>query len=518
MDNNKEIINMRNHFSSILEDMGGVLILMAGILISGGKDSLELAMVLFKSGNIIQGLIAMGGVIFLLLLVFAWHINRWWKTTITVKDGTFITERRTLNRKINTIAVQNISNINLEQNLFEMVMGTYKLKIDTNSMSTADETDIKVILSKKNAYAVKNLVMEMMKEIARANHHENVENEELSQTQFDVDSMEDMEENNYDVIYNMKEIVMSCIAGTSVLLVVCAIGFFISTVVSFVAMVHKHAALMAIFSGVLLQGTMAFTCLTSLAKNWLDDFNFRAKREKDKIYVSCGLIKRRKYAVPVDKINAVCITSTFVGRLMKRAYVKVINVGGEGEDVDGMKILLCEREEELKKKMAVLFPEFVFPDRDKIQKQPKTAFIKSRITFTIFYLIFTVCVLIGIHYVGTIYTVNLKVREIVVAGLLVFYVWMFFCAYLSYKITGLSVKEEYFVVSTGTFVRTIECIPYEKIQYIHYSQGPLDQKMGLKHGSVSILASTLSRDHIMGSFYNEQFEGLEEHIRRTYGN
>ena len=39
-----------------------------------------------------------------------------------------------------------------EQNfLFEMLIGTYKVKCDTNSLSTADKTDVKIVLKKKEA-------------------------------------------------------------------------------------------------------------------------------------------------------------------------------------------------------------------------------------------------------------------------------------------------------------------------------------------------------------------------------
>lgn len=50
-----------------------------------------------------------------------------------------------------------ISNINLEQNLFEMIMGTYTLKIDTSSLTTADNTDLEFVLKKEQAYWVKKL-------------------------------------------------------------------------------------------------------------------------------------------------------------------------------------------------------------------------------------------------------------------------------------------------------------------------------------------------------------------------
>lgn len=40
-------------------------------------------------------------------------------------------------------------------------MGTYTLKIDTSSLTTADNTDLEFVLKKEQAYWVKNYIVEM---------------------------------------------------------------------------------------------------------------------------------------------------------------------------------------------------------------------------------------------------------------------------------------------------------------------------------------------------------------------
>lgn len=46
-----------------------------------------------------------------------------------------------------------------------MIVGTYKLKLDTSSLSTAETTDVEIVLKKKDANAVKSLIMQMMQAI-----------------------------------------------------------------------------------------------------------------------------------------------------------------------------------------------------------------------------------------------------------------------------------------------------------------------------------------------------------------
>ena len=48
-----------------------------------------------------------------------------------------------------------IANINIEQNIFERIISTCKVKIDTDSRSTADETDIEIVLKKDIANEMK---------------------------------------------------------------------------------------------------------------------------------------------------------------------------------------------------------------------------------------------------------------------------------------------------------------------------------------------------------------------------
>ena len=84
----------------------------------------------------------------ILILDAIYNLLVWRKTYISIQDGTIVLERNTINKKINTFGIKNIANINIEQNIFERIISTCKVKIDTDSRSTADETDIEIVLKK----------------------------------------------------------------------------------------------------------------------------------------------------------------------------------------------------------------------------------------------------------------------------------------------------------------------------------------------------------------------------------
>ena len=182
MDGQQEIIKMRNHITSVIEEIWGIVLVLI-CLVLGNKDSFSLGPELIQSGNIIQGLLAAGGVSFLLLAICLWRINRWYRTTLTIKEGNVTYERRTLIRHVNTIAVINISNINLEQNIFERIVGTCKVKLDTNSLSTANSTDLQIVLKKRDAERVKLLLLQMIQESQMAGNLANERAEETARGQ-----------------------------------------------------------------------------------------------------------------------------------------------------------------------------------------------------------------------------------------------------------------------------------------------------------------------------------------------
>lgn len=167
MENN---IRFRNHISIIFEQMGSVMIF---LLIMAGtgfiqnfqeikKKNLDLTELTSKDIQLLILIcLAAAG---LLIFIIAWQLVVWSKTYISIQNNTLILERNTLNKKKHTIGIQNISNVNTEQNLFEMILGTCKLKLDTNTLSTADKTDVKIVLKKADAEKFRAYLMELMRQ------------------------------------------------------------------------------------------------------------------------------------------------------------------------------------------------------------------------------------------------------------------------------------------------------------------------------------------------------------------
>lgn len=565
MEGQEEIIKMRNHITSVIEETWGIVLVLICIVLGNG-DSFELGLELLRTGNIIEGFLAVGGISILLLIICLWRINRWYRTTLTLKEGNVIYERRTLNRYVNNIAVANISNINLEQNIFERIVGTCKVKLDTNSLSTANQTDLQIVLKKRDAERVKQLLLQMIRENEVTEQGENglyetaeglaenqvyraagglAENQVHGAAEIPAEApvhaaagrsssvgLNPLLENHlaldddrvdFDIVYSTKDIVKNCLVTTYISMWILAAVVCVGIVLMIVEALIEEDNIWDVIGVILFQIMLEGTWLTTLVKRGLQDFKFRARRDGDKIYVSCGLLKKKKYTVPVDKINAVTVEYTFLGRLCKRGYVKVINVGGEGEDVDGMKILLADSYGELERKMKVLLPEFDLPEPSMLKKPPLRVLWLSLGKLALLFAIVIGGMFLGISAGGAIFDLTMEELTDIPAntllyccfgGLVLFLVLAGICL-LHYLSAGIY-QGDNLMLSRGILKKKILTINYQRIQYIHISQGLAERMAGLSRGYFTILASAMSQTQDIGCFGGEEFEEMAERFRQTY--
>ena len=288
---------LRNHITYIVERAWTVILVFV-LSIIGNEELLDLVISFLKreklDENMQMHLLWFLGVLALLLVLVGWYLNRWYRTTLTVRDGTITYRQKTLTRKSNTMSVKQVSNVNVEQNIFEMIFGTCKMRLDTDSLSTANKTDVEMILKKKRAEEVKKCILAMKEGV-------------------DIQEAEgDMDVEEYDILYHFGETMANGLLSITVSQLVAAVVFLVSFVATLGITLNDVAKgdYDHVFAGLgllVMEFFTAYSFVWAILKKILQDFRFRARRKDDQIYVSCGLWKRKSYMVPVNKINAVKI-------------------------------------------------------------------------------------------------------------------------------------------------------------------------------------------------------------------
>lgn len=482
-----EKLRFRCHFSIIFESLWQFWLVIFFIAINEVDSLIELAQDFDKEE--IYEFIESGGLVGILviliptLIVLTIQFLRWRKTWITIEDNLIIIERNTLNKVKNTIAIENISAVNMERNLFERLVGTYRIKMDTNSLTTADETDISIVFSEKIAIGFRQLVLERMNTL-KGNTQSKALSEERQPDQLFESSIGDRKvfhSGLWDMIkhsfYSLPlfSFVISLAGIFTMIWYVSAFGF-----VNFV-----EDALGGFLAGVM----VVLASIYNIIKRFITYYDFTAYRDGKDVHVRCGLIKLRSYTIPVDKITALQIEQPFFGRIFKKYSIKVVTVGIGDEEGESSNITMSLSKKELEQQMAELLPEYSWADLGKVLKEEKGALV-VRFVKSIKWHILTVFVILTLmFYCDTPWQVGILVPLAVDLVINLLYL-------LSHKAAGYAVLDQGLILSNGYLNKEYTICTYKKVQYISMTYHPAAKKQGIGDGMVLLLNSAAEIPYI----------------------
>ncbi len=478
MENN---IRFRNHISVIFEKVvktaGAAILIFAANFITDMEDMPGI-------GDI---LLLLAVILACILLAFAFHYIIWSKTYISIRDNALVIEKNTLNRKMNTIGISNISNINLEQNLFEMALGTCKLKLDTNTLTTADQTDVNIVLKKHEAEKFRAYLLGL------SEAKENIMEVKSSEKYF---------------IATSKEIFMHGVFSLnlgSFLLILGAVG----TVIPLIAE-RKNMETENVFQSVLSILVIVWFVggmIWKVVREFLRYLEFSIERRGDKVDLAYGIIKRVTYSSPVEKINAVRLNQTLLARVNKRYMVEVVNVGmGNDEEEQHSFFLPYGKKEKIEEQLKVLLPEFDIDLSTGAERQPRG--------------VLAVWTANGLMWVGIIVPIVAIIAEIMATGIaMVVVVAIVLLLYIvllrgsAYRTDCAFVGDEILKVAQGHFSRYLLFVKYDKIQFLTIKQCIVAKKYGIAKGQIHLLASAKNRIHNLPYMKEEKMRELCKYVK-----
>lgn len=467
-----ETKRFRNHFSDVIEQLGGLLIFLfivgvqsiPDILSDTDGDSNDVVALIDNPKYTMIVIIVVITILAVLGLIIGFKVRRWYKTWIIIGNDTITVERNTLRSVKNTVGIKNISNVNINQNIFEMIIGTCNLKLDTNSLSTADSTDIKLILKKQQGEELRNYINRRVEEINTGT------------------ILEKEEEVNpyvkYDIEVTSKDIITNGFYSLSVGTILLFLGSLAGFIAGIVSDVNDGKTIIASLGGAITLIILIIGSLYSMAKSFLKMYDFKARRGKNKLYIKYGLYNKVDFAIPIDKINAIAYFTFYCSRKQLKSYIdKLLPEFSEGIDGD-------------------------------IKKQPD----KAKIKYIVDFLINSVIVLIVAA--SIIYYVNpSKVFEMaIVAGSAFILFYMFIAKILSFITCGVFIGDELVGVREGSMGTRYSLIKYCNIQYITINQNILEEKLRIAKGGLHILASMLHDDYLIPYMDENEISSIYNNI------
>lgn len=511
-------MRFRNHISIIAEQTGGLLIALLIVLVPSLLENIDELMetgLEFMDG---KWLLVNLGLILFFLVVIALQFAVWSKTYISLQDNAVVIERNTLNKKKNTIGIRNISNINTEQNLFEMLLGTCKVKLDTNSRSTADSTDVKIVLKKADALAFKQEVTRRIRDAESGSGQGFSAQQTAAGAPGEALRGEAMmpagdaaEAEDYDVRSDLADILQHGFFSVNILsvaVIILGIAGAVGTVFQIVGDPDAAQTLIGAASGILVAALIVASALWDTVKDFVRYYDFRAKRRGDKIYIRYGFFKKVEYTVPVDKIQALRLKQSFVARLGKRYMAEIVNVGmGDDNDEKNSFLILYSTEAKLNERLAALLPEFLDAAGAAVERQPSSVWAAWSVPALIYTVIVAACAAVCA-------SVMPEYAIWAAAGAAVLEICLAAGMILKYLTEGSLAGNDFLKLAKGYFARTYLIVRYRKIQYVRFSRNPLAKACGIRKGEIHLLASSANTSHSIPYFKGNGEEIIKEGMLR----
>ena len=493
----------RNHISVVLEQTAGALAAIAVLVVTQLLEHLDEILKADLSFLTEKGALIVPGVILLLAAAVIAQVLVWRKTYISIEDNAVVIEKGSVNKQKNTIGIRNISNINLEQNLIEMLFGTCKVKLDTNSRSTADSTDVKIVLKKADALWFRQEVARRIEAAGSLPGLQKPENEAGR-------GQECAEDEEYDVRADLGDVLRHGIFSISAVSVVIFILALAGTVFSMVETV-RNADLLGTAAGgaagIAVAALIALSSLWDTVKDFVRYYDFRAKRREDKIYIQYGFFKKVEYTIPVDKIQALKIRQSMVARIGRRYMAEIINVGmgDDQEEKNSFLILYCA-ENELRHQLRLLLPEYADTPDIRTEQMPASVWAAWSIPFGIF----AACTFAAAA--AAAFVVPEKYIRFLWLGAAAVVIVTLLCMLLRYRTAGTGADRRILKTAGGYFGRQYLCVPFRNIQYVEFSSNPAARANGISRGTMHLLAS--SADAAQGIPYSgrEKEEMIKERM------
>ncbi len=501
----REGVRFRNHISIILEQTGAVIAAIIVIVITQLFQSVDEIMDMDFSFITGKGFLIVIAVAVLLAITLIVQVLVWARTYISIDENAIVIEKGRVNKKKNTIGIRNISNINLEQNLIEMLFGTCKVKLDTNSRSTADSTDVKIVLKKSDALWFQQEVTGKMEEAAG-----NESASRISGCPYDSAgslSFAGEEAEDYDVRAGIADILRHGFFSISILSVSVFLLAVVGTVISVIEVLGR-ADLMASLAGaaaaVLVAAFIILSTLWDTVKDFVRYYDFRAKRLGDKIYIKYGFFKKVEYTIPVDKIQALKVRQSFLARIGGRYMAEIVNVGmgDDKEEQHSFLVLYCTQEQ-LAEKLSLLLPEFAASVTQPTDRLPAAVWAAWTVPAAGYILFAAAAAFACSALTGNEYRLHIWIAA---AALILF---LLIGMILKYRTAGVGADERYLKIAAGYFARQYLSVQYRNIQYAEFTQNFIARACGLKKGEIHLLASSSNTSHGIPYFRGDKDEFIK---------
>lgn len=295
----------------------------------------------FASGNSVIWII-LGAVGVLALVVFIIWIG-WYNTWISAEDNTLILESGVFVKKRLTIPFSKINTIDMGRNVFQRIVGTCRLKIDTGAIenNAEENAEINLVFSVKEAEEFRNYIL---------NRAESDEKE--IRMAGGVSKLDAGKVNGNVVRAKFTDFLLYGMTSSGVWKLVCVIvtvAMFIGEISASILerigeMVLPTADRLWSFiinSGIIMAAIYIFVMfvMVTLVSNFMSViyaairyFGFSVTRDRNNVVIKYGLISIKNYTIPAENVHAVVVKQNLFQQMIGLCSVEMVSIGYGNEE------------------------------------------------------------------------------------------------------------------------------------------------------------------------------------------
>ncbi|MGG0658152.1 PH domain-containing protein [Rummeliibacillus pycnus] len=331
-----------------------------------------------NSEHFIETLISLGVIILVICVIFILAFIKWKRFVYWFEDGELRIEHGLFVKKKRYIPFERIQSLNYKEGILHRPFKLVKVSIETAAESGGEaEADLKAITHeqatmielemKKAKYPLKQVATHDSEDDSNVVNHYDQKEQPIPSA----------------IIHRMSKKDLLILATTS-----SGIGVVFSGLAAILSQFNDwipYEQLYGEFQAFIKFGALLITIVTivvliiswliSVAITFLNNFGFSVEKEEDKLFISKGLLEKRRMTIPMKRIQGVRIVENPFRQLFGYATIVIESAGSSGEK-DEQKIVMVPL---VKKQQALTILKKLFPEEQwefPLQRAPKKALLR----------------------------------------------------------------------------------------------------------------------------------------------
>lgn len=439
-----------------------------------------------------------GAVIFVFIIIIA--VKEWYNTVFYIKDNILFYEKGIFTKSKQEIPFDKINTIDVGKNLLDRIFDVCTLKIDSGS-AVKEETEFKIRVKYDIAEKLRETILHAEK---------NIVSEAIK---------EEKEEKSIEKIITTRELVIYAVTKGKL---GWAIGGFLA-VIKFaddIEDITKTAVIKNLFANinlddVIIENTTAMIfsfiamlillyiiiTILSIGFEIIRLYKFSIKAKDKNLKISYGMISKKEYSIPIEKIHALKYKQSIVQSLLGVYTLEAVTIG-YGDEKDEKAILYPIANDKFRSEfLGKLLPEMDF--LGEIKKPPKESLKRFLFMRT---LVVSVILLILFFVIKTLPS------EIKLAAIIIILLINFGLGYINYRNTSIGVSEKSIISSRGSLTKITTIIKQTSVQSIEKVQNPFQKKDEVCDYKIHIYSNNFGEEvkvrHMSESINDALYENL----------